>query len=83
MVGLGKEYLSHAIINAVHFPVEAHQQYGQQSNNMLTPVSKKRPLEEKEPDYVFAKPVSVAPTPRKTKRQSPGEEMFTCTRVHL
>ena len=34
--------------------------------------SKKRPLEEKEMDYIFAKPVSVAPTPRKTKRQSPG-----------
>lgn len=44
----------------------------QQGNNNMTPLSKKRPLEEKEMEYVFAKPVSVAPTPRKTKRHSPG-----------
>ena len=41
-------------------------------NNNSTPLSKKRPLEEKELEYVFAKPICVAPTPRKTKRQSPG-----------
>lgn len=35
-----------------------------------TPTSKKRPLDEKDVDYVFAMP--VLPTPRKTKRQSPG-----------
>jgi hypothetical protein len=43
----------------------------------MTPLAKKRPLEEKEIEYVFAKPVSVAPTPsRKTKRQSPGIRIF-------
>lgn len=46
--------------------------FSHQLNNNMTPSSKKRPLEEKELEYVFAKPVSVAPTPRKTKRQSPG-----------
>ena len=43
----------------------------------MTPLAKKRPLEEKELDYVFTKPISVAPTPsRKTKRQSPGIRVF-------
>jgi len=38
-----------------------------------TPSSKKRPLDEKEMEYVFAKP--IAPTPRKTKKQSPIKGM--------
>ena len=51
---------------------ETQTPFAHQLNNNMTPLSKKRPLEEKEMEYVFAKPVSVAPTPRKTKRQSPG-----------
>lgn len=53
-----------------HPPFSHHHQL-----NHPTP-SKKRPLDEHkdQPDYVFAKPVSVAPTPRKTKRQSPGKK---------
>jgi hypothetical protein len=52
---------------------ETQPPFSHQLNNNMTPLAKKRPLEEKEMEYVFAKPVSVAPTPsRKTKRQSPG-----------
>ena len=57
--------------------VETQPPFSNQLNNNMTPLAKKRPLEEKELDYVFAKPVSVAPTPsRKTKRQSPGIRVF-------
>ena len=58
-----------------HFPrTDTHPPF---SHNPYTATPKKRPLDEhkEQPDcYVFAKPVSVAPTPRKTKRQSPGKE---------
>lgn len=53
--------------------IDTQTPFAHQLNNNMTPSSKKRPLEEKELEYVFAKPVSVAPTPRKTKRQSPGK----------
>jgi len=57
---------------------ETQPPFSHQLNNNMTPLAKKRPLEEKEMDYVFAKPVSVAPTPsRKTKRQSPGIGVFS------
>lgn len=56
--------------------LDAHPPFSNQHNNqMMTVTPKKRPLEDhpkEHPEYVFAKPVSVAPTPRKTKRQSPG-----------
>ena len=52
------------------------------SNHLMsTPTSKKRPLDEKDVDYVFAMP--ILPTPRKTKRQSPGISTWTISNVVL
>ena len=50
---------------------DKHGQYEPQS---ATTPSKKRPLDEKEMEYVFAKP--IAPTPRKTKKQSPAKGLI-------
>ncbi|KAK4020678.1 hypothetical protein OUZ56_002633 [Daphnia magna] len=61
--------------------LETQPPFFHQHNSNMTPLAKKRPLEEKESEYVFAKPVSVAPTPsRKTKRQSPDHSKLSPSR---
>lgn len=57
----------------IYVGTDNHPQYCHLVNS--TPTSKKRPLDEKDVDYVFAMP--VLPTPRKTKRQSPGIFIIT------
>jgi len=60
----------------VHRILDNHPQYCHLMNS--TPTSKKRPLDEKDVDYVFAMP--VLPTPRKTKRQSPEHSKLSPSR---